>query len=141
MHELMAAKNFERDTKALTPAFCERSGWTLLTCAFPALDVIVSARRDLRMKFGCDEWDELPPSVELLTPEGKPMQGLPGGVFNGGGHPATGKGFVCMRGVREYHTHPSHVTETWEGYRGQDGMNLIGLLLQLSVAWRKAYPS
>ena len=141
MHELLAAKNFDRDTQVLTPAYCDRSGWALLQRAFPVLDVIVSAGRDVRMRFGADNWDELPPSVELLTPDGKLWGPLPGGVFNSGPHPATGKGFVCMRGVREYHTHPSHLGESWASYRGQDGMNLIGILTQLTRAWRKAYPA
>lgn len=141
MHELLAAMNFERDTAVLTPAFCKRNGWKLLQCAFPILDVVVSAGRDFRMRFGCDDWDELPPSVELLTPDGRPWGQLPGGVFNTGPHPSTNKGFVCMRGVREYHNHPSHLNESWASYRGQDGMNLVGLLIQLTGAWRKAYPS
>lgn len=141
MHEVLAAKNFDRDTLVLTPAYCERSGWTLLQRAFPILDVVVAAKRDIRMRFGCDDWNELPPSVELLTSEGAQWGPLPGGVFNSGPHPTTNKGFVCMRGVREYHTHPSHLSESWASYRGQDGMNLVGILTQLTRAWRKAYPT
>jgi hypothetical protein len=43
-----------------------------------------------------------------------------------------------MRGFREYHNHPSHLNDSWEIYRGQDGMNLAGLIDQLSRAWRRA---
>ena len=43
-----------------------------------------------------------------------------------------------MRGSRGFHTFPGHVNEKWEQYRGQVGMGLIGILVQLAAAWRKA---
>ena len=43
-----------------------------------------------------------------------------------------------MRGSREFHTHPSHLNEQWAQYRGQDGMGLIGILMQVATAWREA---
>jgi hypothetical protein len=43
-----------------------------------------------------------------------------------------------MRGSREFHTFAGHVSEKWEQYRGQDGMGLTGILVQLAAAWRKA---
>lgn len=89
----------------------------------------------------CSDWDEVPPSVDLLSPDGSHrMAGIPGGVFNGSAHPRTQRPFVCMRGIREFHDHPSHLNEPWASYRGQDGMCLVGLLDQLSTAWRRLKP-
>jgi Predicted metal binding domain len=74
----------------------------------------------------------------LLKPDGTQWTDrLPGGVFNASAHPATGHVFVCMRGIREFHTHPSHVNANWNNYRGQDGMSLVGILMQLAHAWRQ----
>ena len=138
MHELLAAKNFERDTLVLTPAFCTRSGLRLITCAFPTIDLVISSGRDLRLRLTCNDWDELPPSIILLQADGTNWPNPPsGGIFNASAHPATGLPFICMRGVREYHTHTSHLNESWASYRGQHGMDLVGLIAQITNAWHK----
>lgn len=138
MHELLAAANFERDTRVLTPAFCTRSGWRIITCAFPTLDLVITSGRDLRLRLACDDWDERPPSITLLQADGSPWPSPPsGGIFNPGPQPSTGRPFICMRGVREYHTHPSHLNESWSSYRGQQGMDLAGLVAQITNAWHK----
>ncbi len=61
-----------------------------------------------------------------------------GSVFNPSAHTQTGQPFVCMRGSREFHTHEGHRGETWDGYRGLSGNDLLGLLDQLSQVWRRA---
>jgi hypothetical protein len=43
-----------------------------------------------------------------------------------------------MAGAREYHTHSSHLGETWASHRGKPGMDLVGILTQLDSAWEKA---
>lgn len=141
MHELLAYKNFEKDIRILSPAFCERNRWTLSQREFPTIDVTFLGTKPLRIRMVCNDWDEIAPSVELLKADGTPWSDpLPGGIFNGSNHPTTGRPFICMRGIREYHIHPSHTNEQWATYRGQAGMNLAGLLTQLSNAWRKAVP-
>lgn len=138
MHEFLAAKNFERDTRVLTEAYCKRSGWRMITCAFPVLDIVIVANRELRLRLTCNDWDEQPPSIALLQAEGSPWPSPPsGGIFNASAHPATGLPFICMRGVREYHAHPSHLNESWASYRGQAGMDLAGLIAQITNAWHK----
>jgi hypothetical protein len=42
-----------------------------------------------------------------------------------------------MRGAREYHTHGSHVNDAWASYRQQDGMGIVGILMQLAAVWRR----
>lgn len=137
MHETLARLNFDADVELLTPQLARVHGWIIHFKTFPVIDVTFDGTRPLRVRLMCDDWPEKPPSAELVSADGSPPQGLPGGVFHQDLHPTTQKPFVCMRGFREYHTHPSHATDHWEAYKGQDGMNLPGLLAQLSHAWRK----
>jgi hypothetical protein len=139
VHELLAERNFARDTKVLTAAYCNRKGWRMISCAFPIIDVVIAGLRELRLQFVCDNWDDQPPSITLLNPDGTPWGSqLPGGVFNPGPHPIVGRSFICMAGAREYHTHSSHLGETWASHRGKPGMDLVGILTQLDSAWEKA---
>jgi hypothetical protein len=139
VHPALAKINFDRDVALITAQFLKNRGWAVHGRDFPILDISFVGSRILRVKLTCSEWDELPPAAELLNGDGTGIDGnIPGGVFNASAHPSTGKPFICMRGFREYHTHPSHLGDLWDTYRGQDGMNLPGLLDQLSRAWRKA---
>jgi hypothetical protein len=139
VHEALARANFELDVAALTEASAASQGLIVHDRCFPILDATITHRRSLRLRMEATDWDELPPMVTLLQPDGTLWDGpLPGGVFNSSNHPSTGRPFICMRGVREFHTHPSHLNERWDNYRGQDGMNLVGIFMQLSHAWRQA---
>ncbi len=139
MHEALARVNFDQDVAALTDTSATAQCLIVHGRSFPILDATILHRRDLRLRLEAANWNEQPPSVSLLNPDGTPWTApLPGGVFNGFAHPTTGHFFICMRGVREFHTHPSHLNESWDNYRGQDGMNLVGLLMQLAHAWRQA---
>jgi hypothetical protein len=63
------------------------------------------------------------PSVEFIDPFTRAyappiVQALveaPGGPQNllVGGHPETGRPFLCVPGVRQYHTHPQHSGDSW----------------------------
>jgi putative metal binding uncharacterized protein len=138
VHEEVARLKFEREVGHLSPAFLRTHRWKLNSAEFPVVDVTFEGTKPLRLVANCDQFPELPPSVRLLNPEGDEPVGLPGGIFHQDAHPTTGLPFLCMRGIREFHTHPGHLGETWEQYRDQDGNNLVGLLAQLSSAWRKA---
>lgn len=140
MHEILARANFDRDVKALKEVDgAARRGLKLNDLDFPTIDVNICHTQDLRLRLTCDDWDDLPPAIELLQPDGTPwIAALPGGVFNSGPHRFTKKCFICMRGSREYHTHENHTNDKWENYRGQDGMDIVGIVAQLGRAWRKA---
>jgi hypothetical protein len=43
----------------------------------------------------------------------------------------TGRAFLCMRGVREYHQHPAHSGDSWLQYRGSGVGTLFYLLDKL----------
>ena len=143
MLEVLSQAAFEADMRRLDPTAARRFGWTIVTAAYPVFDVIFNhaTAAALRLRSNCSQWDEIPPSIELLNADGTSVTAAPpnvGGVFHPGHHPATGRFFVCMRGTREYHTHPSHVQESWSNYRGTSGNDLVGIVGQLYRAWKKA---
>ena len=142
MHEALARANFDQDVASLTDATAARQNLIVNERAYPFLDVTIQYRMPLRLKLEAIGWDEVPPSIAPLSSDGNfwppPFPG--GGVFNASAHPHTGRAFVCMRGSREFHTHFSHVNERWDNYRGQEGMGLVGIVMQLSHAWRGLHP-
>ncbi|MFK2874485.1 hypothetical protein ISP13_13155 [Dyella lipolytica] len=138
MHEALSKSHFEQDVEFLSERLVEAKRWIVHSKDYPHVEVTFLGSRPLRVRLLCDNWPELPPSAILMSADGSDPKNLPGSVFHQDAHPITGKPFICMRGFREYHTHSSHLGDRWENYRGQDGMNLPGLLVQLSSAWRKA---
>lgn len=138
MHEALAKANFEADVAKLSDESAARVGLEIHARTFPILDVMVLHSRPLRLRVHGDSWDELPVSVDLLSSDGSYFTGAtPGDIFHQGPHPNTGRPFVCMRGTREYHTHGSHLGDHWENYRGLDGMNIPGIVMQIARVWRK----
>lgn len=139
MHEALAKANFQKDISPLTETFAAKLRWTVNSSTFPILDITADHSRPVRFRFTCDNWDELAPSIEILNPDGSlwPAPLPVGGIFHNGPHPTTGKPFVCMRGSREFHNHPNHLSEKWDTYRPQEGMNLLGIMQQLVNYWRE----
>jgi hypothetical protein len=137
-HEQLARLLFQQDVSALGPAAAKALGLTVLCATWPVLDVSIADAAPVRLRFNCEHWNDLAPSITLLNPDGAPFTGkVPGHQFHPGPHPATGLPFVCMAGSHEYHTHPNHLSDAWDNHRGKDGMNLVGILMQLARAWRK----
>jgi hypothetical protein len=141
MHEAASRALFEEEVAKFRPELLETRGWTLFSAQYPVLDVGFSARDGarLRLRLLCDDWNERPPSVVFLDWEGSPLSSIdrdPSGVFNNSPHPITRKPFICMKGVREYHTHSSHIADSWENVKGSDKFTLGGILTQLWHVWR-----
>jgi hypothetical protein len=67
----------------------------------------------------CRDFDASPPSVDMLDPD--TLESLPSERWTPGVphslHPSTGRPFVCLQGVAEYHSHPSHTNDPWDRYR------------------------
>lgn len=142
MHPAASKAKFDAEVTLLTPDYLRVKRWTLWSTAYPALDITIEAKRPMRLRVDCDNWNEVPPSVALLSPAGAfltsaEVQPLGGSIFNYSAHEQTGRPFVCMRGVREYHTHSSHRHEVWDTYRNEDGMNILGIITQITRALRK----
>ena len=152
MLEVVSRSMFDDAVSKVDGRLLNGYGWRLLEAAYPILDVIFErgAVPPLRVRLTCDGWNDLPPSIALLSPDGRPIQppwpsGDPAqqelfsrsrGVLNPGPHEITGLPFVCMRGSREFHTHSSHRAESWDNYRDQSGNDLVGLLVQLWRVWK-----
>ena len=97
----------------------------------------------IRIRLRCDDWNDLPPSIEVCDPQGACVTSLPhnlSGILNMSAHPVTGKPFICMRGSREYHTHSSHSSDAWATIKHLDAFTLGGILTQIWRAWQKASP-
>jgi hypothetical protein len=72
-------------------------------------------------RLGCGAFDAQPPSVAMVDPDTHAeliLERWTPGVAHGL-HPATGKPFVCIQGVAEYHSHPSHLGDSWDRYRNR----------------------
>ena len=141
MHDLASRALFEEEVQKLRPELLEARGWTLFAKEYPILDIGFSARdgAKIRLRLFCQEWNDRPPSVDLLDWSGQRLPAIqrdPAGVFNNSAHPQTGRPFICMKGVREYHTHPSHTGDAWEAIKGSDNFTLGGILTQLWHVWR-----
>jgi Predicted metal binding domain len=102
------------------------------------------AARSFKARFDLTDFDVLPPSFELrdfwtdeLLPPQHMAQAMQHEEVRGihpvllNGHPSTMKPFLCLRGIREYHTHPQHSGDDWFLYRAD--MNLFSTLL---LVWR-----
>ena len=144
MHKAACKVLFDRQV-GFAPAVLVERGWEEISCEFPILEVLFTSagRVPLRVKMGCADWNELPPSIGLFDREGNYLSVIPrdpAGVFNASSHPCVGRPFICMRGSLEYHTHPSHLNDPWEQLRGKSGYDLGGILTQVWRAWKKAQP-
>jgi hypothetical protein len=142
MHPAAAKALFEEDVATLTLALAQRRQWIFHSLDFPLIDCSfeASGRTTLRVQMHCEEWNDLPPAISLHAADGTfltaPLTN-PTGVFNPGPHPATQRMFICMRGAREYHTHPSHLADLWESAKGGSSFTLGGILTQVWHAWQK----
>lgn len=137
MHVALAKKRFNKDVGVLTPTFLSTKNWHCNAKEFPTLDVTFLGKHPVRLRLTCEQWDEVAPSIEILNADGTPYtDSLPGGAYNPGPHEKTGKPFICHPGAYEYHTHNGHLNDPWDNYRGKDGWNLIGILIQLSSFWK-----
>ncbi len=142
MHPAASKAKFDAEVGLLTPDYLRVKRWTLSSAEYPVLDLTIEAKRPLRLRVDCDNWNEVPPSVALLSPAGAflteaEVQPLAGSIFNHSAHEQTGRPFVCMRGVREFHTHSSHRHEVWDTYRSEDGNNILGIITQITRALRR----
>jgi hypothetical protein len=140
MHLAASRALFEQDVRAFSSELARRREWAFHELKYPVIDCsfAASGRTPLRLRLVCDDWNDLPPAITLHASDGSLLEGLlpnPSGVFNASAHPATGRPFVCMRGAREYHTHPSHLTDLWSNIRDSDSYSLGGILHQLWRAW------
>ena len=136
---------------ANTDLLVER-GWLVLVASFPEFTVAVKHRRTSRIRvfrFIFDDWNDQPPRLTFL--DGETLQELPGTMWptNALSHwhqtgwqavngASTSQPFMCMAGIREYHTHSSHVGDSWENYKQQVGFDLGGIVSRVTEVFQKS---
>lgn len=139
----LSKHKFQEQTSCFPNKLLELRNWTINSVQHPVIDITFNStnRRPLRLRFICKDFDEYPPSIELLKENGEYLDPteVPIGtaVFNRGKHPNTGRPFICSPGSLEYHTHQSHLNDNWENYRGKSSYNIGGLFTQFFNAWLK----
>lgn len=144
MHSALSEGLFEQQTSKIAGSILEVRKWRVMVRAFPYFEVMFTeeARRAIRVRMACDNWNDAPPSIAILAEDGAPLVALPtgSGIFNSSAHPATHAPFICMAGVREFHNHPSHTGDSWENYRTRSSYDLGGILTQIWHGWLKSTP-
>lgn len=140
MHELASRTFFEDQTRGME-RIARMRNWTVYNIEYPVIDVgFAGTNKDIRIRMLCNDWNDLPPSIELLATSGEYLSTIrtdPKGVFNNSQHPVTGRPFICMIGTREYHTHTSHISDHWANHKGKPSNDLGGILTQVWNAWEK----
>lgn len=141
MNSSLSKEIFEEQTKNLTSRLLELRSWTVNKMSYPILDVTFYSpgRKAFRVRMQCDNYDQEPSSIDLLSEDGNFLTVTPTGqgVINGGNHPKTNRPFICSPGSREYHSHPSHLGDLWDNYKSKSGYDLGGILTQIHNAWKK----
>jgi len=147
MNPLGAKALFDAAVANLDDRVLASRGWVIHGRTFPYLDVAFRnpERSELRVRLGCDDWNDTPPSVALLGPDGSILTALPAmrpgsTIFNVGPHGRTGRPFVCMVGAREYHEHEGHLGDLWSNYKARDGYTLGNIVERLWRGWWMFWP-
>jgi hypothetical protein len=145
MNEAASKALFDQDVGKITERLLATRNWKLYIKEFPVLDVgfQASGRPEMRVRLIANNWNDDPPSVELRDSEGNYLipERIPrnsGNIFHSDLHHATKRPFVCMTGAREYHTHSSHVGDSWDNYKRKEAYTLGGITTQLWYAWLKS---
>ncbi len=112
--------------------FVAAQGWEIIEVEYPILAVVLTHatnKRRLGFRFLCDNWDDQPPSLSLFDPA-TPDQELPWARWPKEGwnvadrHANYSKPFLCLPGIREYHSHQNHLKDHWVNYRTKDSYKL-----------------
>lgn len=138
MDRAVSLKKFDAEIGSLATtaeAYAAAKGWRVLCTTYPTLSVAIRhprSCREVEFRFTCDDWDELAPSLALHDPaNGRELHWAdwPKEQWSvGDRHPSTGKPFLCLPGIREYHSHRGHVNDPWERYRALRTYRLLGII-------------
>ncbi len=90
--------------------------------------------RTLVVHADCTDFDGLPPLIDLLDANRRPLaaDAWPRDEHSRGivtSHPKYHRPFFCRPGTREFHDHPQHEDQPWDRIREE--MSLSGLLLSV----------
>jgi hypothetical protein len=124
--------------------------WLIMSTTYPTLRVAMLHHKTGRLRvaeFDFSDWDELPPEFTLI--EAETLEPLPGRKWPTGQYwfqsgwsntplITTPRAFLCMRGLREYHTHFQHADDSWENYRNQADFSLVALVQKVGQKFQDA---
>lgn len=141
MNKSLSKEIFDNESGSFPDKLLELRSWIINEKSYPILDVTFhsTTRKPLRIRMICDNYNEEAATIQLLNEDGTILQHAPTGhgVINPSLHPTTLRPFICSPGSKEYHTHSSHLNDSWENYRGQSGFDLGGMLTKIYNAWLK----
>jgi hypothetical protein len=122
VHPRLTEELLEREVQAVRDndfllrriAALERDGSrVLVTCTPPS-------GADAVLCFTADDYDGRPLDFKVLDPAtgaDLPGRSWPPGLYFGSDHPVLSRPFTCLRGLGEYHLHPSHIADRWDRLR------------------------
>lgn len=154
MHPELSRAKFEAAVAQLrgNESLLRDRGWAIDAADYPDLRITAvhrgaGAARTFRFRF--DGWDERPPSLVVIDPESLAMLPghfwpVPNGFWHshgwsgeaGGG--ATNQPFLCMKGIREYHAHSSHLGDKWESYRTNADYSFGNIVSKVMEAYQQS---
>lgn len=92
--------------------YLERAGSAIHVTCTPV------GRAPVRLTFDGRRYDLEPLSLIVCDPDtGTPLDQAGWGALFHSIHPVLGRPFCCIRGLLEYHLHPSHISDPWELHR------------------------
>ena len=133
------------------PALLVDRGWLILSSIYPHLVITMHHRKTGKLrtfKFTFYDWNDQPPALTIIDPETK--QDAPGTLWpryqsywhasgwTSAAGISTNIPFMCMAGILEYHTHSSHVGDSWANYKDNTDYSLAGIVLQVSQVYQKS---
>jgi hypothetical protein len=144
MNRAAAHALFDEQVRHIAGDLLESRTWRVFQRAFPILDVgfEMEGRVPFRVQMSCEDWNDVPPAIALMTFDGAYLTAVPTGptgIFHAGPHDVTKRPFICMAGSREYHTYSGHVNDLWDNYKNVSGYSLGGILEQIWSAWLKSH--
>ena len=138
MDRAVSLRKFDAELRLLSigaAAYVTAKRWRIISTDYPTLAVALRhsrSSREIEFRFTCDNWDEAPPSLTLhALDDGHelPWDEWPKGGWHAlNKHPTTAKPFLCVPGIREYHTHSSHLGDKWDGYRRRGTYGLCNMI-------------
>lgn len=123
MRRTLTEQLLDEEVSLIERDLAEVSGvrvWRDATDVLVAFDRDRSGRRAM-FRLACRDFDAEAPSVAMLDPDTRaelPLDAWTPGVPHSI-HPVTNQPFVCLQGVAEYHSHPSHASDSWDRYRNR----------------------
>ncbi len=126
-------------------------GWLILEHTYPRLTITMHHRRTGKLRtfqFDFDTWNDEPPALGIVDPETR--QAVAGALwpqYQSYWHQSswasspliiTPKPFMCMSGIREYHTHHAHAQDSWEKYKSSPDYSVCGIVLQVAQVFQQS---